>query len=256
MNLDGVIDISLAAILKMADISKFWKRRIAPPMVTYHYVKFYVSIIIHLEVNVQNFNFPIGFYSNPQNLICGWIMMSRHWKISTGHHFENGHHNTAQIQHCPILTPFDMWVDNDVRNWLPTLKNFYRSPFSKWPPQYRKPLMVTYHYVKFYVSIIIHLEVININVRNFNFPIGFYSIPHCTVIEITTVVVIGTNCLNRCKLNDQTITTHLLIFHRIKSPIIVFVLFLIIIIWTPQNMTLTPFTTKLKTLGPTRNIYL
>jgi hypothetical protein len=35
----------LAAILKMADISKFWKRRIAPLMVTYHYVKFYVSII-------------------------------------------------------------------------------------------------------------------------------------------------------------------------------------------------------------------
>ena len=63
------------------------------------------------------------------------------------------------------------------------------------------PLMVTYHYVKFYVSIIIHLEVININVRNFNFPIGFP-------------------------------------------------------LWTPQNMTLTPFTTKLKTLGPTRNIYL
>ena len=40
------------------------------------------------------------------------------------------------------------------------------------------PLMVTYHYVKFYVSIIIHLEVININVRNFKFPIGFYSNPH------------------------------------------------------------------------------
>ena len=36
--------------------------------------------------------------------------------------------------------------------------------------------MVTYYYVKFYVSII-HLEVININVRNFNFPIGFYSNP-------------------------------------------------------------------------------
>jgi hypothetical protein len=85
------------------------------------------------------------------------------------------------------------------------LKNFYRSPFSKWPPQFRKnstlsdfnanvyavfwqpfwkwqtsrqfwkrriaPLMVTYHYVKFYVSIIIDLEVININVRNFKFPI-------------------------------------------------------------------------------------
>ena len=37
--------------------------------------------------------------------------------------------------------------------------------------------MATYHYIKFYVSIIIHLEVININV-NFNFPIGFYSNPH------------------------------------------------------------------------------
>jgi hypothetical protein len=47
---------------------KFWKRRIAPLMATYHYVKCYVSIIIHLEViniNVRNFNFPIGFYSNP-----------------------------------------------------------------------------------------------------------------------------------------------------------------------------------------------
>jgi hypothetical protein len=44
------------------------KRRIAPLTVTYHYVKFYVSIIIQLEainINVQNFKFPIGFYSNP-----------------------------------------------------------------------------------------------------------------------------------------------------------------------------------------------
>jgi hypothetical protein len=38
--------------------------------------------------------------------------------------------------------------------------------------------MLTYHYVKFYVSIIIQLEVININVQNFKFPIGFYSNPH------------------------------------------------------------------------------
>ena len=37
--------------------------------------------------------------------------------------------------------------------------------------------MVNYHYVKFYVSIIIHLEVINSNVRNCTFPIGFYSNP-------------------------------------------------------------------------------
>ena len=39
----------------------------------------------------------------------------------------------VKIQHCPISSKFDMWVDNDV----PTLKIFYRSPFSKWPPQYR-----------------------------------------------------------------------------------------------------------------------
>jgi hypothetical protein len=51
----------LAAILKMADILKILKT------VTYQYVKFDVSIIIQLEViniNVRNFKFPIGFYSN------------------------------------------------------------------------------------------------------------------------------------------------------------------------------------------------
>ena len=53
-------------------------------------------------------------------------------EISIGRHFQNGRHNTAKIQHCPISSKFDMWVDNDV----PTLKNVYRSPFSKWPPQY------------------------------------------------------------------------------------------------------------------------
>jgi hypothetical protein len=30
-----------------------------------------------------------------------WID-SRHWKISTGLHFQNGHHNTAKIQYCSI----------------------------------------------------------------------------------------------------------------------------------------------------------
>ena len=62
---------------------------------------------------------------------------SRDWKISTGRHFQNGHHNTAKIQHCPISSKFDMLVDNDVPNWFPTLKNFYQSPFSKWPLRYR-----------------------------------------------------------------------------------------------------------------------
>jgi hypothetical protein len=61
---------------------------------------------------------------------------SQHWTMSTGHHFQNGHHNTSQIQHCPISATFHVWVDYDVPNGFPALKNFYRSPFSKWPLQY------------------------------------------------------------------------------------------------------------------------
>jgi hypothetical protein len=67
--------------------------------------------------------------------------------------------------------------------------NFYHvyavfwQPFWKWQTSRKfwkhriAPLMVIYHHVIFNVSIIIHLEVININVRHFNFPIGFYSNP-------------------------------------------------------------------------------
>ena len=69
--------------------------------------------------------------------MVSWID-SLHWKISTGCHFQNGRHITAKIQHCPISSKFDMWVDNDVLNWFSTLKNFYQSPFSKWSPQYCK----------------------------------------------------------------------------------------------------------------------
>jgi hypothetical protein len=32
--------------------------------------------------------------------------------ISTGRHFQNGHHNIAKNQHCTISSQFDMWVDN------------------------------------------------------------------------------------------------------------------------------------------------
>ena len=78
-----------------------------------------------------------------------WINC-RHWKISTGRHFQNGRHNTANIHHCPISSKFDMWVDNDVPNWLQTLKNFYRSPFSKWPPQYRtNPTLSDFHDISY-----------------------------------------------------------------------------------------------------------
>jgi hypothetical protein len=118
-------------------------------------------------------------------------------KMATGRNFSmsginSGHH---------YLPTYKMLMISDNVEFLPPI--FYTvfwQPIWKWKTTWKfwkcriAPLMVTYHYVKFYVSIIIHLEVININVRNFNFPIGFYSNPHP--------------------------------------------------LWTPQNMTLTPFTTK------------
>ena len=58
----------LAAILKMADILKILKMQNCSSNGDLSLVKFYVSIIIQLEViniNVRNFKFPIGFYSNP-----------------------------------------------------------------------------------------------------------------------------------------------------------------------------------------------
>jgi hypothetical protein len=189
-------------------------------------------------------------------------MMSRidswHQQISTGCHFQNGCHNTAQIQHCSISTgqcwicavlwrPFWKWRQveifqcrDSIRDiiiyphikflWYRTMLNFsghfkngdwlwcpefipdiekflavaifkmtatiphkfnivrfqrhficveflppifyavFWQPFWKWQTSWKfwkckiAPLMVTYHYVKFYVSIIIQLEVININV--------------------------------------------------------------------------------------------
>jgi hypothetical protein len=129
---------------------------------------------------------------------CGLVVAILN--MATGRNFSmSGHH---------YLPTYKILMISDNAEFLPPI--FYAvfwQPFWKWQTSRKfwkhriAPLMVTYHFVKFYVSIIIHLEVININVRHFNFPIGFYSNPHP--------------------------------------------------LWTPQNMTLTPFTTKLKTLGPT-----
>jgi hypothetical protein len=66
---------------------KFWKRRIAPLMVTYHYVKMYVSIIIQLEVmniNVWNFKFPIGFFIIISCLFtttCAIVAYHQYWML-------------------------------------------------------------------------------------------------------------------------------------------------------------------------------
>jgi hypothetical protein len=83
-------------------------------------------------VTGRNFSMS-GIISGHHNLPTCEMSWNDSWhrKISTGRHFQNGHHNTAQIQHCPISTTFHMWVDYDVPKWFLTSKNFYRPPFSK-----------------------------------------------------------------------------------------------------------------------------
>jgi hypothetical protein len=41
---------------------------------------------------------------------------SRHSKISTNRHFQNGHHNTARIQHRPISSKFELGNAEFVRH--------------------------------------------------------------------------------------------------------------------------------------------
>jgi hypothetical protein len=50
--------------------------------------------------------------ANGRNFSMSGINSGHHY--STGRHFHNGLHNTAQIQYCPISTTFHMWVDYDV----------------------------------------------------------------------------------------------------------------------------------------------
>jgi hypothetical protein len=49
---------------------------------------------------------------------------SRHRKISTGLHFQNGHHNTAKIQHCSISkVAFDLFFKPVVSGQFGRLHN-------------------------------------------------------------------------------------------------------------------------------------
>jgi len=52
-----------------------------------------------------------------------WID-SRHRKISTGLHFQNGHHNTAKIQHCSISkVAFDLFFKPVISGQFGRLHN-------------------------------------------------------------------------------------------------------------------------------------
>jgi hypothetical protein len=125
----------LAAILKMADILKILKTQ---------------NCSSNGDLSLCQI---LCLYYNPFRSYMMSRIYSRHWKISSGRHFQNGRQNStlsdfndisyvgrlwcpefildidkfleiaifkmaAEIQHCPILSKFDMWVDNDVLNWF------------------------------------------------------------------------------------------------------------------------------------------
>ena len=77
---------------------------------------FKVSAIFKMAAKTQHKKWAVKIQHCPM-----FRIVSRNWKMSTVRHFQNGRHNTAQIQHCPISSKFDMWVDNDVPNRIPTL---------------------------------------------------------------------------------------------------------------------------------------
>ena len=142
----------------------FWKCR---PVEIFQCQESIWDIIIYPHIKLWWYQTMLNF--------CGIVVAIL--KIAPGRNFSmsginSGHH---------YLPTYQILMISDNVEFLPPI---FWQPFWKWQTSWKflkrriAPLMVTYHYVKFYVSIIIHLEVININVRNFNFPIGFYSKPH------------------------------------------------------------------------------
>jgi hypothetical protein len=65
------------------------------------------GIVVAILKMVTGRNFSMSAINSGHHYLPTYQILSRH--------FQNGHHNTAQIQHCPISTTFHMWVDNDVR---------------------------------------------------------------------------------------------------------------------------------------------
>ena len=85
-------------------------------------------------VKIQHCPMSSKFDMWVDNDVPNWFLTLKIFKMTT----KTWHQKwVVKIQHCPMSSKFDMWVDNDVPNWFLTLKNFYRSPFSKWLPQYR-----------------------------------------------------------------------------------------------------------------------
>jgi hypothetical protein len=57
------------------------------------------------------------------SISTSWIDCG-HRKISTGRHFQNGHHNTSKIQHCSISkVAFNLFFKLVVSGWFGRLHN-------------------------------------------------------------------------------------------------------------------------------------
>jgi hypothetical protein len=98
-----------------------------------------ISTCPHFQNVSQQFN--IVRYHH--NFICGMLnfcsIVVAILKMVTGRNFSksginSGHHYlpTYQIVMISVNVEFLRYC----LNWFPTLNNFYRTPFSKWPPQY------------------------------------------------------------------------------------------------------------------------
>jgi hypothetical protein len=152
-NLCGIV----ATILKMATGRNFQCRESIRDIIIYPHIKFW-------------------WYRTMLNF---WGIVAAILKMAIGRNFSMLGINS---RHHYLPTNKILMISDNVEFLPPIFYAVFWQPFWKWQTCWKfwkhriAPLMVTY--VKFYVSIIIHLEVININVRHFNFPIGSYSNPH------------------------------------------------------------------------------
>jgi hypothetical protein len=182
-------------------------------------------------------------------------------------------------------------LDYDVPNWFLISKNFYRSPFSKWPPQYRtNSTLSDFNDISYVDRLWCPRDIIiypHIKFWWYRTMLNFYPPFLCHVLAAILKMA------DILKILKHRIAPLMVTYHYVKLwcpeliPDIEKFLWVAIfkiattiphkfnivrfqrnfnlptgfysnphLLWTPKNMTLTPFTTNVKTLGSTRNIYI
>jgi hypothetical protein len=101
----------------------------------HHYLPTYEILMI--SDNVEFLRYCGDHFRFHHNLICGYIMMSRidswHWTISTGRHFQNGHHNIAKNQHffAVLWWPFWKWRPVEIVQCRESIRDIIIYPHIK-----------------------------------------------------------------------------------------------------------------------------